>query len=443
MRIHSLAWGCCLVYALTTVAYADDTITKQPIVTPSLTLSTDKQALFYQCAKISDNAGRLACFDTLHGEGRVNTMGEKRSLDLSETIISTIKGSPQVVLVDTGKVKEVGGQKTAELGTAQDDNVQDTHLSAPQFGSITPQEPILPKDQSESTHHDRKILTELGLSKEALSRYTPLSLSFDLDKNSERGLWSARPHNANYILPFYLHGKPNRTPTSPTLGTQVLSEDEMRDIELKFQLSLKTKAMENVFGTNADLWIGYTQQSHWQVYNENYSRPFRAHDYQPEVFLTQPVSAELPFGGRLRMLGVGGVHHSNGETDPVSRSWNRLYVMGGAEWDKLTVGARLWTRLKKREGSKPEDNPDITDYYGFGDMQVLYRLDKGKHISGQFRLNPSTKKGAVTLDYVYPLQRGISGYLQIFHGYGQSLVDYNHESTSIGMGIMLNDWLGL
>lgn len=58
----------------------------------------------------------------------------------------------------------------------------------------------------------------------------------------------------------------------------------MRTPELKFQVSLKTKAAQNLFGTDADLWLGYTQMSHWQVYNENNSRPFRAHDYEPEIF---------------------------------------------------------------------------------------------------------------------------------------------------------------
>lgn len=453
MRITTLAYGCLMAYTFMTTAYGNlpsqslqgeafgkdlvggQTASHEASVaglttTPELTeevvqtiktaeetkipttLSEQQQTLFHQCANVVDNAGRLACFDAISAHDKPSIIAPKQSLDLTETFKSTIAGTPQVVLIDN-----------IAQPTFQDQPTIQDHLEPSSAG---------------------EVLTELGLPKEALSRYTPLSLAFDLDKNSERGLWTARPHNANYFLPVYLHTKPNRTPNSPTLGAYSLSEDEMRDLELKFQLSLKTKAMENVFDTNADLWIGYTQQSHWQVYNENNSRPFRAHDYMPEVFLTQPVSAKLPFGGRLRMLGVGGIHHSNGETDPVSRSWNRLYIMGAAEWgNKLTIGSRLWVRPKRQEGSKPEDNPDITDYYGFGDVKFLYQLNKGNNISGQFRFNPFTQKGAVELDYVYPLDRGISGYVQIFHGYGQSLIDYNHKATSIGVGIMLNDWLGL
>lgn len=156
------------------------------------------------------------------------------------------------------------------------------------------------------------------------------------------------------------------------------------------------------------------------------------------------MSADLPFNGKLRVLGVGAVHHSNGESDPLSRTWNRAYIMGGAEWGKLTVMPRVWQRVIKSNSSKPDDNPDILDYYGYGDVKFLYQLDKGKTISGLLRYNPKTNKGAVQLDYVRPIHNsGVSGYVQLFQGYGQSLVDYNHESTSIGVGIMLNDWMGL
>lgn len=287
------------------------------------------------------------------------------------------------------------------------------------------------------------VLTEIGVSDGALARYTPLSLTFDLESNSERGLWSARPHNANYILPLYVNNRPNRYPNTPNQTIKAFSADQMNKAELKFQLSLKTKAAQNLFGTDADLWLGYTQISHWQVYNGDYSRPFRGHDYEPEIFLTQPVGGTLPFGGRLRVLGVGAAHHSNGESDPLSRSWNRVYLLGGAEWGKLTIMPRVWGRLPKLNTKRPDDNPDITRYYGYGDVKFLYRLDRGNTLSGLVRYNPISQKGALQIDYVHPITQGVSGYVQLFHGYGQSIVDYNHNAGSVGFGIMLNDWMGL
>lgn len=117
--------------------------------------------------------------------------------------------------------------------------------------------------------------------------------------------------------------------------------------------------------------------------------------------------------------------------------------MAGAEWGNLTVVPTAWIALPKREGSKGSDNPDITDYYGYGDVKFLYRLDDNRTMSGTLRLSPNTGKGAIQLDYVHPIGRGVSSYVQLFHGYGQNLVDYNHEATSLGIGVMLTDWLGL
>lgn len=367
-------------------------------------VSTDTVSdMLSSCSTIIDNLARLSCYDAL-SQGRPKQ--DKQAIVLGDTLKSALKGEPEIVL--------------KQLNTTDDYS-----------------------DQITLSNNNSKVLTEIGVSDKALTRYTPLSLAFDLDSNSERGLWSARPHNANYILPVYINNRPNRHPKTPNQPAVDYTSDQMRTPELKFQVSLKTKAAQNLFGTDADLWIGYTQVSHWQVYNENNSRPFRTHDYEPEVFLTQPVSADLPFDGKLRMLGAGLVHHSNGESDPLSRTWNRAYLMGGAEWGKLTVMPRVWGRILKEQSAKPNDNPDIVDYYGYGDVKFLYQMDKGNTISGLVRYNPKTNKGALQFDYVHPITEGMSGYVQLFEGYGQSLVDYNHKSTSIGVGIMLNDWMGL
>lgn len=361
----------------------------------------DMQAMLINCASLTQDAMRLACYDTLM-QGDIPTATQaKRPIKLGDTLWQTIKGNPQVVYSETETVTLLDGQQNGQLSDKQTEQLE-----------------------------------------QIAKKFTPLSLAFDLDRNNTP-LWTTRPHNPMYILPLYLNAKPNRDPSTPTQSTQHFSTNDMRAMELKFQLSFKVKAAEDLLGTDADLWFGYTQQSHWQVYNEDNSRPFRSHDYQPELFLTQPVYSNLPFGGKLRMLGVGGVHHSNGEDNPLSRSWNRAYLMAGMEWGKLTVMPRLWARVAKGSDGQVDDNPDILDYYGYGDVRFLYQLPNKSNISGLMRYNPSTSKGALQLDYVRPLGKGVSGYVQLFKGYGQSLIDYNHNATSIGIGLMLNDWMGL
>lgn len=371
------------------------------------------ERLFFDCASVLNDGERLACFDSI-ALGKVpSVLHEKRPLDLKQTFGHLIKGSPQIAFIEPVKYSSAIDMTLTDDGMNEMSDDMSPNISASGFGSVDG------------------------------GRYTPMSLAYDLDKNSG-GLWRARPYNPMYILPIFVNTKPNRSVGTPTQKTQNYTQNEHRSTELKFQVSFKSKVAEDLFGSNADMWFGYTQQSHWQVYNEDNSRPFRAHDYEPELFITQPVAAQLPFGGRLRMLGAGVVHHSNGEDDPLSRSWNRAYAMAGAEWGKFTVMPRVWGRiLKKDNGSKPNDNPDIMDYYGYGDVRFMYQFDKGNNVSGTLRYNPKNSKGAIQLDYVRPIGKGVSGYVQLFHGYGSSIIDYNHESTTVGVGVMLNDWMGL
>lgn len=402
-----------LALALLAVSYdayaqAQDTTLVNSTSDLSPVMKMSQEDLIHQCAVVANDAARLACFDEVVKGQVPSTMIQKRPLDLGKTVASTLKGEPQLVLAEDERTN-------ANL---------DGSFDMPYF---------------EFSHTD--VVSHDG--QKALEKYTPLSLAYDLDKNSENGLWRARPHNPMYILPVFFNAKPNRKVSTPTQELESYSNSDLRATELKMQISFKSKVAEDLFGSNADLWLGYTQQAHWQVYNENNSRPFRALDYKPEIFLTQPVVADLPFGGRLRMLGAGAVHHSNGESDPLSRSWNRAYVMAGMEWGNLTILPRVWTRFAKGNSGKPDDNPDILDYYGYGDVRFMYRFDQGRSISGLARYNPKTNKGALQVDYIHPLGKGISGYVQFFQGYGQSIVDYNHESTAVGIGIMLNDWMGL
>ena len=270
--------------------------------------------------------------------------------------------------------------------------------------------------------------------------YSPLSQQYDLDKNNENGVFSIREHEPMYIMPAWYRSSPNYTPSTPTRG--IVLDDihtQQKRIETKMQISLKTKIAEDLFGTHADLWAGYTQQSNWQVYNRGKkSAPFRNSDYAPELFLTQPVKANLPFGGKLRMLGVGYIHQSNGQSRPLSRSWNRIYAMAGMEWGKLSVIPRVWARLDP--GADKDDNPDIMHYMGYGDLRIAYQFNNKHALSSTLRYNPKHSKGAVQLNYTFPIKGNLKGYVQGFYGYGESLIDYNHKQKGIGLGIMFNGW---
>ena len=406
------------------VYLGDDTQNGQVI---SKAFIAQQAKLFSECTQVQSSAARLACFDKVAEQGKTPSyVTTKQPVDLAKTFKTTISGNPQVVFVE----------EKPPIITKSSRVTPSTDLVASQPTSNNE------LDVETQVQSEAQVLENVGVTQTDIEKYTPLSLSYDLDQNSERGTWTVRPYRPTYLLPLFYTFDPNLNPSTPSQEVESFDSNELRETELKFQLSLKTKVAEDLFDTSADLWFGYTQESHWQVYNEDNSRPFRATDYQPEIFLTQPVTADLPFGGRLRMLGAGAVHHSNGQDDPLSRSWNRAYLMAGAEWGKLSVIPRLWARVNN-EGSDSEDNPDIEDYMGYGDIKFLYDLPAEQSISGTLRYNPSTNKGAAQIDYIYPLSENVNGMVQLFQGYGESIIDYNHENTSIGFGIVLNDWKGL
>ncbi|ASE26681.2 phospholipase [Psychrobacter cryohalolentis] len=392
-------------------------------------------ALFFECTQVQTSSARLACFDKVAEQGKTPSyVTTKQPVDLAKTVISTLSGNPQVILAEETSTITANGNVIAKKVSSNYPQDIETKLPA-ETESL---------DTVGLTQREAEVLESVGVTQADIEKYTPLSLAYDLDKNSERGTWTVRPYRPTYVMPLFYTFDPNLSPSTPTRPQpeKPFTSNDTRNTDLKFQLSLKTKVAEDLFNTNADLWFGYTQESHWQVYNEDNSRPFRATDYQPEIFLTQPVTANLPFGGRLRMLGAGAIHHSNGQDDPLSRSWNRAYVMAGAEWGKLSVIPRFWLRVNN-ENDSSEDNPDIEDFMGYGDIKFLYDLPNQQSLSGTLRYNPGTNKGAAQIDYIYPLSKNVNGFVQLFQGYGESIVDYNHENTAIGFGIVLNDWKGL
>jgi phospholipase A1/A2 len=248
-------------------------------------------------------------------------------------------------------------------------------------------------------------------------------------------VFDMRPHHPTYILPASYTDRVNVFPGSPNrpAPATALPWDQT---EGKFQLSFKFKLADFDESIGASLWAGYTQQSHWQVYNPEASRPFRETNYEPEVMLSfHPDRRILGFDWRL--LNVGIVHQSNGRTESLSRSWNRVYGQVGIERGSFALLARGWLRIKESSGE--DDNPDIEDYLGHGDLVASYAM--GEHqLSMLGRYAFETGHGAVEATWSFPLARRVRGYVQVFSGYGESLVDYNWKQNTVGVGISLADW---
>jgi phospholipase A1 len=258
-----------------------------------------------------------------------------------------------------------------------------------------------------------------------------LSRHWELDEADKRGTFRFRPHNDNYLLLANLNAAPNGAPFRPSNPLSSRSAVGPNHVELAFQLGFKTKLVEHAAGSRGDLWFGYTQQSYWQAYNTAASRPFRETNYQPELMAVLPL--DLALGGvHIRFANLGLVHQSNGQSGAQSRSWNRLYAQLGMERGALALSARLWRRL---DSARDDDNPDILDYMGHGDVQASWRHD-GHELSVMARRNFSTRHGALQASWAFPVAAGLKGYVQLFSGYGQSLIDYNYAQKALGLGFL-------
>ncbi|NTW66001.1 MAG: phospholipase A [Nitrospirae bacterium] len=240
------------------------------------------------------------------------------------------------------------------------------------------------------------------------------------------------PHRPNYILPVTYNASVNRAP----YGAE---GDQLQSVEVKFQISFKADIASGLFGKNGDLYIAYTQLSMWQAYNSDYSSPFRETNYEPEAFLSFDTDVRA-LGLRNRLLLLGIAHQSNGQTEPLSRSWNRVYAEFVLDRGRFALAIKPWYRF--RESAAEDDNPDIGRYMGPGEIRMFYEWKKyvlGLTVRNNFRIDD--QKGAEQLEFSFPLTRRIKGYFQYFYGYGETLIDYIARTNRVGIGILLTDWL--
>ena len=253
---------------------------------------------------------------------------------------------------------------------------------------------------------------------------------WELDGETRRGKHTITPHRSNYILPLTYNESPNIAAVR-----QADPDKDLKKAEVAFQLSLKTKLWEDILGKEMDLWCGYTQRSFWQLYDFENSSPFRATDYEPELLLNLRTDYTI-LGLQGRFMNVGFNHQSNGQSRPLSRSWNRVVLNVGLERDQLSLLLKGWYRIP--ESAEDDDNPKIEKYLGYGEIWGYYFLNNHRFgLMLRNNLDFHTNRGALQAEWSFPLLERINGYVQYFNGYGESLLDYNHRVNRICIGFML------
>ncbi len=282
------------------------------------------------------------------------------------------------------------------------------------------------------------------------ARYTTLSRFWELEDGTDCGIFRFRGYRPISVSVVGADTV-NRQPTSDNPNNNATSAVDYRRAEMRVQLSVRTKLASGLLtghGERRDsLWAGYTQQSYWQLFSPDISRPFRNTDHEPEFMYVYPTDAALPFGWRWRYSGIGLVHQSNGQSDPLSRSWNRAYLMTGFELDdRWSLTARVWKRL--HESADSDNNPGISDYVGRSEFALGWNVNKDNRVTLTTRHSfGHSDRGSARIDWLSTLGTNLVGprsnlrlHTQLFSGYGDSLIDYNKKRTVFSIGLSLVDF---
>jgi phospholipase A1/A2 len=261
-----------------------------------------------------------------------------------------------------------------------------------------------------------------------------------------RHVLDATTYRPSYLI-FRQTNSPDTRPHSPATGKTTLPDLDrnMVKIEASFKTELISreafdwtgapKALSHVGIDNVRLWFGYTQTMNWQALNHGRSRPIDDANYEPEAILT--FGTGNPDNG-LKLINLGLSHQSNG-IDPVShRGWSREYVQAGWQLNRLSVLVRAWRVIPQSD----DDNPDIRTFYGSGDLVARYETGGGYVTSVLLRRNLGDGHGFTQIDWASPHFKALGGlriHAQGTTGYGETLLDYNFQQTTVGVGLSFGD----
>jgi phospholipase A1 len=234
----------------------------------------------------------------------------------------------------------------------------------------------------------------------------------------ENGESEPIPYFERYQPTFFLTGEPNT----------------------KVQISFKVQAFKEV-----PVYLGYMQLMIWDLYKA--SAPVRDMNYSPEFFYRYRHESETPtffdFGAYQ--------HESNGVANDISRSWNRTYLRvfrprtnGSGSLDRrIGWSVKAWIawgmedpaskQLPKYRG-RWELQLSISDLFEkiFEVNELILRLYGG----GNSKVNPlqggqelTYREKTSSRKFLLPL------YLQVFHGYGENLLDAPDKHWGFRAGI--------
>jgi len=217
-------------------------------------------------------------------------------------------------------------------------------------------------------------------------------------------VFALEPYQENYFIDTY------------SSGNSIDASEDRQSREAVFKISLKQEI-------NDFLFFFFTQKSFWQIHNEEHSRYFREHNYNPGF--------AVKFGG----VQVGWEHESNGEVEPESRSYNRVFGVLGVNAESFQAHLKVWSYYNEEQGDNDNGKNttrDETTSEMYGNGEVYLKIGRESYFSLLARSR--------YVEGIINVNTGELGVLFFYsNGYGDSLIDYNHKVTRVGLGISITD----
>jgi phospholipase A1 len=257
---------------------------------------------------------------------------------------------------------------------------------------------------------------------------TILAKKLEAEKRIYSNPVSIMLYNPTYVLPYYY----TKSPYFSIYKGNTPDNQELKNAEFKGQISFLIPVIPNLFkDSESSLDFAYTQLSYWQVYAD--SQYFRETNYEPEIFVQKYFRQHWLFRG-------GFDHQSNGRGGVLERSWNRAVFTAEYSGNNWLVGLKTWAMIFRNQSSELH-NPDIEHYLGYDSVIFAHKILKATASLELQNLESGLQRGSVTASLSYPLSKHMSFYVQYFNGYGQSLIEYNHRTQAMGVGISFNNWI--
>ncbi|WP_413560620.1 phospholipase A [Bdellovibrio sp. HCB209] len=208
------------------------------------------------------------------------------------------------------------------------------------------------------------------------------------------------------------------------------------DPTAKLQFSFRVPLFDQ-FGLN----FAYSQIIFWELQEE--SKPFLDATYNPEIFYRvkydKPVIRSIDYGAWE--------HNSNGKAGDESRSYDQSYIR--ANWAFESKSWVIQTSAKaKYIWSVDETNRDVNDYIGPWELEFKFiqlfdsifdQLEAVVNVNPGGKWGTEFDKGGYQLSFNFHLG-GLkvvpAFYLQYYHGYAETLVNYDQSVDEVRAGFM-------